>query len=75
MSVNPFDPAPDRELGALLRDALDHDTDPGFAARLPDRDPLIDEEETEDGSRELAYDSMAPRPRLHRRGSPPESLQ
>lgn len=34
MSVNPFDPAPDRELGAWLRDALDHDADPGFAARL-----------------------------------------
>ncbi len=41
MSVNPFDPAPDRELGALLRDALDHDADPGFVARL--RRTLADE--------------------------------
>ncbi len=34
MSVNPFDPAPDRELGAWLRDALDHDADPALTARI-----------------------------------------
>ncbi len=47
----------------------------GFGARLPERDPLIDEEETEEGSRELDYDSIAPRARFGRRGTPPESLQ
>lgn len=32
----------------------------GFDERLPARDPLIDEEETEDGTRELDYDSIEP---------------
>ncbi len=33
----------------------------GFDERLPSRDPLIDEDETEQGSRELEYDSIEPR--------------
>jgi CDP-diacylglycerol---serine O-phosphatidyltransferase len=34
----------------------------GFDERLPTRDPLIDVEETEEGHRELEYDSIEPRP-------------
>lgn len=34
MTGNPFDPAPDRELGAWLRDALDADMSPDLVARL-----------------------------------------
>ncbi len=33
----------------------------GFDERLPSRDPLIDEDETEQGSRQLEYDSIEPR--------------
>jgi hypothetical protein len=40
----------------------------GFNERLPDRDPLIDVDETEDGTRELDYDSIEPRPHPHRSG-------
>jgi CDP-diacylglycerol--serine O-phosphatidyltransferase len=36
----------------------------GFDARLPARDPLIDVEETEEGARELDYESIKPRRRL-----------
>ncbi len=39
----------------------------GFHERLPHRDPLIDVEETEQGQRDLAYDSIEPRPRFRRR--------
>jgi len=35
----------------------------GFDERLPRRDPLIDEEETEEGTRELEYESFEPRVR------------
>lgn len=39
----------------------------GFHSDLPARDPLIDVEETEEGSRELEYDSIEPRrPRMRR---------
>jgi CDP-diacylglycerol---serine O-phosphatidyltransferase len=43
----------------------------GFAERLPDRDPLIDVDETEDSTRELDYDSIEPMPRLRRPVDPP----
>lgn len=39
----------------------------GFDVRLPSRDPLIDVDETEQGHRELKYDSMEARPRFRRR--------
>jgi CDP-diacylglycerol---serine O-phosphatidyltransferase len=39
----------------------------GFDERLPTRDPLIDVDETEDGARELEYDSIEPRPQLRPR--------
>lgn len=39
----------------------------GFHERLPQRDPLIDVDETEQGRRELEYDSIEPRPRFRRR--------
>lgn len=35
----------------------------GFNARLPERDPLIDVDETEEGTREIEYESIEPRPR------------
>jgi CDP-diacylglycerol--serine O-phosphatidyltransferase len=38
----------------------------GFDERLPSRDPLIDVDETEQGSRELDYDSIEPRRPLRR---------
>ena len=38
----------------------------GFDERLPERDPLIDEEETEEGKRELEYDSIEPSRRFRR---------
>jgi CDP-diacylglycerol--serine O-phosphatidyltransferase len=42
----------------------------GFLDRLPDRDPLIDEEGDEGEVREMDYDEIRPRPRLlRRRGS------
>ncbi|MEX2583326.1 MAG: CDP-diacylglycerol--serine O-phosphatidyltransferase [Gemmatimonadota bacterium] len=45
----------------------------GFAERLPDRDPLIDVDETDEGERQLDYDSMEPSPRFRRPvDSPPE---
>ena len=34
----------------------------GFDARLPERDQLIDEDETEEGTRELEYETIEPRP-------------
>jgi CDP-diacylglycerol---serine O-phosphatidyltransferase len=40
----------------------------GFDERLPERDPLIDEEETEKGLRELEYDSIEPRLPVRRPG-------
>jgi CDP-diacylglycerol---serine O-phosphatidyltransferase len=43
----------------------------GFAERLPDRDPLIDVDETEDSTREMDYDSIEPMPRLRRPVDPP----
>lgn len=39
----------------------------GFNERLPARDPLIDVDETEQGHRELEFDSIEPRPRFRRR--------
>jgi CDP-diacylglycerol---serine O-phosphatidyltransferase len=45
----------------------------GFAERLPDKDPLIDVDETEENARELDYDAMEPLPRLRpRTESPPD---
>lgn len=38
----------------------------GFLDRLPERDPLIDEEETEEQTRELEYAEIEPRPLPHR---------
>jgi CDP-diacylglycerol---serine O-phosphatidyltransferase len=38
----------------------------GFDERLPERDPLIDVDETEKGSRQLDYDSIEPRPPMRR---------
>ncbi|MBW3545416.1 MAG: hypothetical protein KY428_07450 [Bacteroidetes bacterium] len=47
----------------------------GFLERLPERDPLIDEEGDEGEVRELDYDEIRPRPRLRRRRPrPPEDL-
>jgi CDP-diacylglycerol--serine O-phosphatidyltransferase len=39
----------------------------GFLERLPDRDPLLDEEGDEGEVRELDYDAIRPRPRHRRR--------
>lgn len=38
----------------------------GFDARLPSRDPLIDIDETEEGSREIDYDQIEPRRPIRR---------
>lgn len=43
----------------------------GFAERLPDKDPLIDVDETEESVRELDYDAMEPLPHLRSRLEPP----
>jgi CDP-diacylglycerol---serine O-phosphatidyltransferase len=40
----------------------------GFEERLPERDPLIDEEEVGDEERELEYEEIKPRSRRFRRG-------
>ena len=44
----------------------------GFLERLPDRDPLLDEEEVDDEGevRELDYDQIQPRRRFRRRRYP-----
>jgi CDP-diacylglycerol---serine O-phosphatidyltransferase len=39
----------------------------GFDERLPERDPLIDVDETEQGERELEYETIEPRPQLRAR--------
>jgi CDP-diacylglycerol--serine O-phosphatidyltransferase len=39
----------------------------GFDVRLPTKDPLIDEEETQDGARRLDYDEIEARPHLRPR--------
>ena len=39
----------------------------GFHERLPQRDPLIDVDETEQGHRDFAYESIEPQPRFRRR--------
>jgi CDP-diacylglycerol---serine O-phosphatidyltransferase len=43
----------------------------GFDERLPTRDPLIDVEETEDGTRELEYETIEPR--QQKRSDPKQS--
>jgi CDP-diacylglycerol---serine O-phosphatidyltransferase len=43
----------------------------GFSLRLPERDPLIDIDETEEGSREIEYESLEPRSRARRPGNTP----
>ncbi|MEX0912382.1 MAG: CDP-diacylglycerol--serine O-phosphatidyltransferase [Gemmatimonadota bacterium] len=43
----------------------------GFNERLPDRDPLIDVDETEQSKRELDYDSIEPMQRTSRRVDSP----
>lgn len=45
----------------------------GFDARLPERDPLIDIDETDEGHRELDYDSIEPR--RHAVGGPRRFLR
>jgi len=39
----------------------------GFDERLPKRDPLIDVDETEQGERDLEYETIEPRPQLRAR--------
>jgi len=39
----------------------------GFDERLPQRDPLIDVDETEQGEREMEYETIEPRPQLRAR--------
>lgn len=51
----------------LVRSAL-----AGFEDRLPDRDPLIDEEEPGDEARELEYEEIDRRSRHRSGGKPPE---
>lgn len=43
----------------------------GFLERLPDRDPLLDEEGDEGEVRAMDYGSIRPRPRFRRRRRPP----
>lgn len=43
----------------------------GFAERLPERDPLIDVDETEESTRELEYDQIEPLRRVRRESSSP----
>jgi CDP-diacylglycerol---serine O-phosphatidyltransferase len=45
----------------------------GFDERLPARDPLIDVEETEEGARELDYETIEPRKPPKRRGEQPHT--